>query len=606
MNKIYKILICFISFIFSINAQIRHIIKGDKYYNELAYSKALSEYFKVKNLEYQGDIILKIANCYYYNSNYDKAEYYFDLFEKLNVSKPKDKVLFERMNQMRLRKKDFILENHYKEIRKFNHKYDIVGLTKYNNRWLVSVNKPPISNKVHSWSNKAYYNIFESSIDTINNNITYNLKFDKVNEYAYHNSNITISNNQKYIYFNRSVNDGKNVYLKLYMAELDKNNISNIRECPYPLNKKNVSYAHPHVSLDNKLYYSNNEKGSSDIYYIQLNNNGSYSSKTEEKEVSDINTDFREDFPYTDNLGNLYFSSDNPNSQGGLDLFISKKWKGKYYTKNMGNEINSKDDDFSIVTDKSDTLCFVISNRDKIKDNVYQFKKIKNYSWENKTVPEIYGVIMDTINNLPIANVIVTITDKNYKKIAIERTDENGKYSVQVPLYKDLNIFYELDNYSTKVISLPAISEVELFEKNINLIGERILKVDDKMVELDNGMDLFKLLKLNPIYFSFNGFGITSTSKIELDKILQVLKDKPKLKIEINSHTDSKGTETYNQKLSENRANSTMNYLIKNGIAPERLSAYGFGKSKLLHNCKKCSEKEHAENRRSEFIIKFN
>lgn len=120
------------------------------------------------------------------------------------------------------------------------------------------------------------------------------------------------------------------------------------------------------------------------------------------------------------------------------------------------------------------------------------------------------------------------------------------------------------------------------------------------------GDDLAKLLNLNPIYFDFDRSFIRKDAELELQKVLSVLEDNPSMVIDIRSHTDSRGTTAYNEKLSDRRATSTRNYLIAKGIDTARLTSKGYGESKLVDDCgdnSKCSEQQHQANRRSEFII---
>lgn len=120
------------------------------------------------------------------------------------------------------------------------------------------------------------------------------------------------------------------------------------------------------------------------------------------------------------------------------------------------------------------------------------------------------------------------------------------------------------------------------------------------------GDDLAKILKLNPIYFDTNKSFIRSNAKLELEKVIVYLKQFPSIKIEIGSHTDSRGSSQSNLSLSKRRAKSTASYMISKGIKAERVSWKGYGESKLLNQCVngvKCKKEDHQFNRRSEFII---
>ena len=109
---------------------------------------------------------------------------------------------------------------------------------------------------------------------------------------------------------------------------------------------------------------------------------------------------------------------------------------------------------------------------------------------------------------------------------------------------------------------------------------------------------------LKNVYFDFNKSNITSQGASELDKLVKVMKDNPKMFIFVKSHTDSKGSAAYNLKLSEQRAQSTVQYIISKGIESERISGKGFGNTEPKIACgADCTEEQHSQNRRSEFVI---
>jgi outer membrane protein OmpA-like peptidoglycan-associated protein len=120
------------------------------------------------------------------------------------------------------------------------------------------------------------------------------------------------------------------------------------------------------------------------------------------------------------------------------------------------------------------------------------------------------------------------------------------------------------------------------------------------------GKDLGKILDLKPIYFEYGHFDIGPRAAIELEKVIAVLRKYPDVKLEIRSHTDSRSSAAFNLKLSEKRAKATRDYIIDSGIDPNRITAKGYGETQLVNRCKdgvKCTEMEHRQNRRSEFII---
>jgi peptidoglycan-associated lipoprotein len=120
------------------------------------------------------------------------------------------------------------------------------------------------------------------------------------------------------------------------------------------------------------------------------------------------------------------------------------------------------------------------------------------------------------------------------------------------------------------------------------------------------GDDLGKCFGIKMIYFDLDKYNIRSEAALDLEKILDVLNQNPTMKLDIRSHTDSRASFKYNEVLSNNRAQSTIGWLVKNGIAPSRLTGKGYGETQLVNQCTddvKCTEEEHQMNRRSEFII---
>ena len=120
------------------------------------------------------------------------------------------------------------------------------------------------------------------------------------------------------------------------------------------------------------------------------------------------------------------------------------------------------------------------------------------------------------------------------------------------------------------------------------------------------GDDLGKCFGIKMIYFDLDKYNIRQEAALDLEKILDVLNLNPTMKLDIRSHTDSRASHKYNEVLSDNRAKSTINWLVKNGVDPGRLTGKGYGETQLVNKCAdnvKCSEEEHQLNRRSEFII---
>ena len=132
------------------------------------------------------------------------------------------------------------------------------------------------------------------------------------------------------------------------------------------------------------------------------------------------------------------------------------------------------------------------------------------------------------------------------------------------------------------------------------------IALDKASCKVAVGDDLGKCFDIKMIYFKLDKWDIQREAALDLEKILDVLNNNPTMKLDIRSHTDSRASNTYNQTLSNKRADSTIKWLIKNGINANRLTGKGYGETQLVNGCAdgvKCSEVQHQENRRSEFII---
>lgn len=186
-------------------------------------------------------------------------------------------------------------------------------------------------------------------------------------------------------------------------------------------------------------------------------------------------------------------------------------------------------------------------------------------------------------------------------------TDEKGAYSFFVEKNKMYSVRAELesknekDKYKPNEKTITTNANPKDCENNLDIALEK------EKCKVSVGDDLADCFGIKYIYFDLDKSNIRTEAALDLAKILVVLSDYPNMKIDIRSHTDSRASRNYNEALSQRRAKSTRQWLIKKGINPNRLTAKGYGETRLLNKCSdgvKCTEKEHQLNRRSEFIIK--
>ncbi|WP_445438713.1 OmpA family protein [Dyadobacter frigoris] len=394
-----------------------------------------------------------------------------------------------------------------------------------------------------------------------------------------------------------------------------------------PINDSLAWDGSPSFSRDGKtLYFASNRAGGAggiDLYRTNIDASGRFS-----KPVNmgrDINTAGDDMFPYVAEGGKLYFASDGHPGLGKLDLFSATRTQGVITIENLGLPFNSPQDDFGLMFYKKKDQGFFASNREggKGDDDIYYFFTPKapdttiavkdpmdplnpqnpNYiEGKLKTVRYfLAGDVYDNSTNpTPIDSAIVHILpDTSDTQIAQLKTNAAGKFGTQ-PVE-------EGRSYVLLVTKKGFISKREPFSMNGRSIPPIFLTkvLTDTTYQVSIKLDRLELNKtfvLDNIYYDLNKYNIRPDAAIELDKLVQILKDNPTMNIELSSHTDARATDAYNMTLSQNRAESAVKYLNLKGIEAERLTAKGYGERQLIiPNAK--TEEEHQRNRRTEFTI---
>jgi outer membrane protein OmpA-like peptidoglycan-associated protein len=299
---------------------------------------------------------------------------------------------------------------------------------------------------------------------------------------------------------------------------------------------------------------------------------------------SQVNSAGDEQFPFIHENGEVYFSSNGHNTMGGLDVFVTQN-NGLRWSKpvNLNYPINSSKDDFGFVLKPGGREGYLSSARFST-DKIYTFKKFD-------PTFNLFGFAHIKGEKTPVENVRVEIESSKGQAIQlISKSDgtfhmdltPNESYHLNC---KKVGCFGETSELSTK-----------------GLIYSQDFYVDFEVEEIV----IDKPIVLKNIYYDFDKWFIRADAAIELDKLVKLLKDNPEIDIEMGSHTDVRGTDEYNQVLSENRAKSAVEYLIEQGIEKNRLTFKGYGEKVLVNKCKNniyCSEEEHQENRRTEFKV---
>ncbi len=333
----------------------------------------------------------------------------------------------------------------------------------------------------------------------------------------------------------------------------------------------------PAFSPDGRtVYFASNREGGyggTDIYAGQIDSRGRFSRIR--NLGPEINTAGNEMFPYVAEDAKFYFASDAHPGFGGLDLFVVKRLNGKTTIENLGEPVNSNGDDFGIFLVRPDRG-FLVSNREggKGDDDVYTFVnedpdlRVVNYYLAGVTyTPDKAG----KLQILP--NTKVSLIDANSNVMQDYMTGTDGKFLFRVYENEDYNLIGEQDGYLVKRQTYTTLGKTVDPKTLTELITNITL---DTIVVLDK-IEINKVFKLENIYFEFDSVRITSTAATELNKLVQLLVDNPDIRIEMGSHTDSVGSNSYNYELSKGRAESTVRYLIEHGISADRLTARGYG-----------------------------
>ncbi len=496
-----------------------------------------------------------------------------------------------------------------------NTKFSDFGPMYYKDKLVYSsaVDSSNFHTRIYHWNEQPFLNMYLGKLNKIESDVKFIEEFSEELNTRYHEATLAFSPDQTKVYFTRNnyqdklKRDSKGTnHLKLYSADLVKDDKAvaewrNVKELPF--NSVDYSVGHPTISADGKLLYFTSDMpgsiGATDIFVVEILEDGTYSNPKNLGEK--INTAGREMFPYITDKA-LYFASDGILGLGGLDVFESKLIDNAFEKgQNLGAPLNSELDDFALIIKEDLNTGFVCSNRltGKGDDDIYSFVRL-----EAPDAPPcdqlIRGYVSNKVTGERIPEVSMTLVSEDGKELEKSTTDVYGAYKFKSQLNCATKFKVEASKTGYASNEKPALT---LNESGETIVALGLETVDQLIVE-EGG--LLKI-KIGIIYFDLDKSFIRNDAAIELNKIVMLMKQYPKMVIKIESHTDSRNTKNYNIDLSDRRAKSTKEYIIEQGIEAIRLdSATGFGESQLINRCKdgvKCSESEHQLNRRSEFII---
>ncbi len=388
----------------------------------------------------------------------------------------------------------------------------------------------------------------------------------------FHEATVGLSvDGQQVLFYSDKTPDGNG---DIYISKLNGEEWGAPTMLPNPINTKFQESDACFSADGNILYFASDRKGGYggfDIYMVKKLPNGEWSFP--QNLGGKINTAHNDRAPFMHPDGvTLFFSSEGHRSMGGYDVFQVMQDENGIWSdaENIGYPINTTDDDVFYVTSADGKRSYYSSFR----EDGYGEKDIYMISLPKpaeKALTVMGGVFrLEGANGVIPENAQIVVTDNETGDIIgiYKPNSKTGKYLFVLPAGKNYNVTYEAEGYLFKSENLivPEKSEFSTIQSEI------------KLAPIEAGQNII----LNNIFFDFDKATITPESKSELDKLFRLLVNNPSMKVEIQGHTDSKGNDDYNKRLSQERSESVVKFLIEKGINKNQLSAKGYGETQPI------------------------
>ena len=481
-----------------------------------------------------------------------------------------------------------------------------IAPTFYKDNLLFSSSRKTRLKKIYGPSGDSYFDIYEASTAQ-NGSATDVSTFARIPISEFHKTTPFYSESTGNTYYVLSNTEDKNLAFDekgknaLSIGMVDDNGIFR-----FLLKDLSTSFYYPYYDEGgDRLYFSANFKdsyGGTDIYYVDTNNGQVMSQPI--NLGPRINSPGNEIAPYVFEES-LYFSSDVFYGLGGMDIYRSNVLADKSFSipVNLGKGINSKYDEFGFIIKENPgndgLMGYFSSNRPGGKggDDVYGYRinekpGLRTLIFKGKVVKTPYDQF--------IAGASVIVRDANAKVLKEVTTGLDGVYQLEIPYAAVVTLEVSKETFSTfkKTYNPKSLQELEKSSMKIELssITDIVEEKEEKMV-----------LDLKDFFFASGQSTLTPDIAIELDKVVDVVKQFPQLKFSIESHTDSRGGRSSNQKISQRRSDVIRGYLIQNGVPSDNITgSKGFGEDKIVNNCSDgvyCLDFLHKQNLRTLFVV---
>lgn len=604
-----------------------HLRQGNHYYNDLAYSKAIQEYQKGLSKKENPLARINLAESYRKMNNLPKAEEEYAKVVMQSDAQPIHKL---RYAQLLERSGKYVMARSYYELylqsnpndeavkklkyscdsitawQKDSMKYTIqtstlnTGQSNFSPVWykdgIVFTSDRNSKAKSYEWTGKPFLEMYYSK-GNLENGFGSPTALSGING-AYHDGPATFNATGDTMYFTRNNYMKKKVQkssedvvdLKIYRAVKKDTTWTGLTEFDY--NSKEYSTGHPALNAKGtKMYFASDMQGGmggTDLYVTEKINNAW------SKPVNlgpTVNTPYNDMFPMIWKDSVLYFSSEGHYNMGGLDIFSStiegSSWSDP---RNMGYPLNTSYDDFGIALNDSGSAGILSSNRNSkntTEDNLYTFTI-------NDIRFTLEGIAVDKVTQQPVEGVLAELTNTITGTKETVVTGPDGKFKFKLNPETSYTVVGSKDGYFTNTEPVSTIGKKQSEDMFVKLKLELEKIIVNKPIVLKN------------IYYDLDKWDIRPDAAIELNNLVQIMKENPAIRIELGSHTDSRADDKYNDVLSQKRAESAVAYIVSKGVDAGRMTAKGYGETQLVNKCSNginCTEEEHQANRRTEFKV---
>ena len=620
----------------------RLIQKADKLFQSELYFDAnelyKKGYKKTKNKAIKAEVLFKQAECYRYTSKYKQASNFYKKSIKAKYNNSNPIAIYHYADMlMRLGNYEKALEQFKKYSKKVPNDNKVkrkILSCEYSVNWINNPTRYDISKKEDlynktqikinsssndyspTWGNREYTKIyFVSSREGSSNNKTDGTTGESFTDIYFTELNkkgnwikpvpleqpinsessegpLCLNQNGTTMFFTSCQSDDKKPQgCGISISQIQGKNWGPLNKLEIKLDSNTV-IGHPTISPDEQFVIFSSDmpggQGGHDLWIVTRVARGQWSEPA--NLGPEVNTDGNEVFPYLHNDGSLYFSSNGHIGMGGLDIYKTELNDfGKYDNViNLKYPINSSADDFGYITRKDTETGFFSSNRKnwidaadgEVKksngfDNIFSF-------FMRPLVLTIQGVVTDSKSKSIVVGANVKLVGDDGTAFEVT-TDNTGSYNFDLNPVTTYEIIVTRDGYLDHKFSETTVG----IEDNTDLIADISLN------------PIFKDIRLPRIYYDFAKWDLRDTSKLDLDRVYQIMIDNPEVVIELNSHTDYRGDDKANLELSQKRANECINYLISRGISSDRMIANGKGESSPY-----IITKEDVENYRGKGLFK--